>query len=65
MLHDIAHCDYDKCKDKDKCYRYLAHLEAEEKGLPYVAYFVIEDSLFDNNGDCKEFWDYEEWKRRK
>lgn len=61
MMHDIAHCGNDKCKDKDKCYRYLAHLEARERGLIYVAYFVVKDSMFDSNGKCKEFWDYNEY----
>ena len=65
MMHDIAHCGNDKCKDKDKCYRYLAHLEAKERGLPYVTYFVIEEHMRNEDYDCNSFWDYEEWTNRK
>ena len=61
MNHDIAHCGNDKCKDKDKCYRYLAHLEAKERGLTYVAYFVIDERMLADDYDCKEFWDYDKY----
>lgn len=31
--HDITHCNNENCKNKDTCYRYLAHLEAKEKKI--------------------------------
>ena len=34
--HDITHCNNENCKNKDTCYRYLAHLEAKEKKYTYL-----------------------------
>lgn len=65
MNHDIAHCDNSQCRRKNKCYRYLAHLEAKEKQLPYVAYFVMEEHMRNEDYDCNSFWDYEEWISKK
>lgn len=53
MNHDIAHCDKQDCPKKDSCYRYQAHLEARELGLPYVSYFVLEAEDINEDGRRK------------
>ena len=52
--HDITHCNNENCKNKDTCYRYLAHLEAKEKGYTYLTYLVIDDLVEDN---CSIYWE--------
>ena len=41
---------------KDNCYRYQAHLEAKELGLPYVSYFVLEAEDINEDGSCNHWW---------
>lgn len=33
MNHDITHCTNEKCKDKEKCYRFLAYQEIKERHI--------------------------------
>lgn len=40
MVHDIAHCNYESCKRKKKCYRYLAFVELKEKKLSGLYSFI-------------------------
>lgn len=40
MTHDIAHCDNSLCKHKNKCFRYLAHLDAVKNNLSYLTYII-------------------------
>lgn len=56
MNHDIAHCNKQDCPKKDNCYRYQAHLEAKELGLPYVSYFILEDEDINEDGSCDHWW---------
>lgn len=53
MTHDIAHCNGEGCKRRDKCRRYLAHLEAVRLKLDYLTYLNIESDV----DDCKMFWE--------
>lgn len=55
MLHDISHCNADKCELKDTCYRYQAHLEAQEKKLDYLCYFVNNDKR-ELGVNCTAYW---------
>lgn len=64
MNHDIAHCNNEDCSIKNRCHRYLAHLDAELHQLPYVSYFIIDKSMFNEDGSCKEFWDDEAFRER-
>lgn len=52
MTHDITHCEGIGCKRRDKCHRYLAHLEAVRLKLNYLTYRKIDDV---NN--CDMFWE--------
>ena len=52
--HDITHCNNENCKNKDTCYRYLAHLEAKEKKYTYSPYLVIDDLVKEN---CSIYWE--------
>ena len=52
--HDITHCNNENCKNKDTCYRYLAHLEAKEKKYTYLTYLVIDDLVKEN---CSIYWE--------
>lgn len=55
MMHDIAHCSQSKCPKKGTCYRYLAHLEAQDKKLSYISYFVTDRMPID--GSCDMYWE--------
>jgi hypothetical protein len=57
--HDISHCDNDACSLKHNCTRFLAHLDAIERGLDYLTYFVME-KLDNKNCDV-----YIPWKKRE
>ena len=59
MNHDIAHCDKQDCPKKDNCFRYQAHLEAEERKMQYISYLIIE-----NGDDCDMYWDKNEYYER-
>lgn len=64
MIHDIAHCGNENCSIRNRCFRYLAHLDAKQRNLPYVSYFIIDDSLFNEDGSCKEYWDAGAFRER-
>lgn len=53
MNHDIAHCTGLGCPLRNTCYRYKAHLEAEELSLLYLTYIVIEKT----GKDCRAYWE--------
>ena len=53
--HDIAHCDNDKCSNNMTCRRYLAHLDAMERNLDYLSYFVMDK---EDQPDCTSYWPY-------
>lgn len=45
MTHDITHCTGEGCANRNKCFRYKAHLEAVRLKLEYVTYFADIDKL--------------------
>ena len=56
MNHDITHCKNENCKDKDKCYRYLAYLEIKEKNIEgCFSMFMPKEPPKDKKG-CDYFW---------
>lgn len=57
--HDICHCSHDECPSRTKCRRYLAHLDAVEKKLEYVSYFIIDDRFKMEDGKCNSYWENE------
>ena len=56
MMHDITHCNYDKCPSKDTCYRYQAHLEAVQKKLTYLTYVINDEHTKLIDGKCQIYW---------
>lgn len=40
MNHDYAHCNGDGCSLRDKCVRYLLHLDAIERKIIHVATWI-------------------------
>lgn len=59
MMHDIAHCNNHDCPSASRCYRYQAHLEAVERGLQYLAYFVFseeDNEKVKRQKSCGSFW---------
>ena len=58
LEHDITHCNADNCSLKDTCYRYQAHLDAIEKNMDYLCYFIINEK-FKVGKDCKSYWKIE------
>lgn len=55
MNHDYAHCGGNACSIREKCKRYLLHLEAVEKGMVYVPYMIP-----DRKGiECNFYWEEE------
>lgn len=57
MNHDIAHCNKADCPKKDSCYRYQAHLEAQEIGLSYLTYLIQDGCLSSEDGSCTKYWE--------
>jgi hypothetical protein len=57
--HDICHCSNDNCPSKMTCRRYVAHLDAVERKLEYVSYFIIDDRFKMNGDKCESYWEYE------
>lgn len=55
MTHDIAHCDKQECKMKESCHRYKAHLEAVEKKMTFISYFVADKIVLDKEGKCEYY----------
>lgn len=55
MNHDIAHCNREDCKVKESCYRYKAHLEAVEKKITFLTYFIPEQITLDKEGKCEMY----------
>ena len=51
--HDISHCNNAACSNKDECRRYQAHLDAIERKLDYLSYFIMEEK---DMPDCTAFW---------
>lgn len=64
MNHDIAHCNNENCSIKNRCYRYMVHLDAKRQNLPYVSYFIVDERLFNEDGSCKGFWSAEAFEER-
>ena len=59
MNHDNAHCNgLWGCSMRDKCVRYLLHLEAVEMKLPMMTYIAPER----RGGVCEYYWEKEEQK---
>lgn len=56
MMHDITHCNYDKCPSKDTCYRYQMHLDAVNKKLTFLTYIKHDDNMELPNGKCHLYW---------
>ena len=57
--HDYAHCNgLWGCSMRDKCVRYLLHLEAVEMKLPMVTYIAPNR----RGGVCEYYWEKEERK---
>lgn len=57
MNHDNAHCNGTwGCSIRDRCVRYLLHLEAVEKGMTYVTYIAP-----NRRGNVCEFY----WEEQK
>ena len=55
--HDYAHCNGTYgCKMKDKCIRYLLHLDAKEMGLGIVTYIAPNR----RGGVCEYYWENKE-----
>lgn len=53
ISHDNAHCNGTYgCKMRDRCVRYLLHLEAKELMMEYVTYMQPRIS----NLGCLDFW---------
>ena len=50
-IHDIAHCNNEHCKDKNKCYRYNAWLEI--KGTDCLVSMFKPETV--TTGKCKYF----------
>jgi hypothetical protein len=42
----------------------MAHLDAKRQNLPYVSYFIVDESLFNEDGSCREFWSAEAFEER-
>lgn len=59
MQHDITHCNNNNCLVKESCYRYQAHLEAQEKQLDYLTYVTLNESIIDTGENCSIYWPYE------
>lgn len=58
MRHDHMHCANAECPKKDKCFRYLLHLEDASKRLCWCTYGSCRP---DENGNCREFIDRKEY----
>ena len=43
--HDMMHCSQDKCKLKDKCYRYWLGTQAVKHGYQYASYYYPEHEV--------------------
>lgn len=57
MNHDYAHCNGNGCSMREKCKRYLLHLDATERKIIHVVYMDT-----DQKGDeCKFYWEDERW----
>lgn len=56
MNHDLDHCRGLDCSIREHCLRYLAHLDAEEKGMT-----VYYNDKKDDGGHCDEFIYYDEF----
>lgn len=50
MTHDIAHCEGGNCPQKERCRRYLAHLDAKRLKLGFITYITPKK-------DCNMFWE--------
>ena len=57
-FHDISHCDGKYCKMREKCRRYLAHLDIIKKGVDfYYTYVIIEEKDINSTGSCDMYWE--------
>ena len=63
MNHDIAHCDFDGCRAKDTCHRFLAHKELEGSKYEYYCTYIVFDKEkmeeIVNKGKCTSYWRHE------
>lgn len=60
MQHDITHCRKEECPSKDKCYRYKAYIEAQERKMEYISVFKP-DNIELIDGKCTLFWNMEDY----
>lgn len=51
MVHDITHCDNERCPLNATCYRYQAHLEAVRDKMSFISYYAPEIMPIDGNCD--------------
>ena len=54
-IHDITHCKNDKCKDREKCYRWLAYQEI----LEHPSDGLISVFRRDCESKCRDFMSVE------
>ena len=59
--HDWAHCNGNDCSVKERCVRYLLHLEAVEQGERYVTYVIPKIVKTREGGEECGFY----WKNKK
>lgn len=58
--HDYAHCNGTYvCSMRERCVRYLLHLDAVKRGLTYVTYIAPNR----RGGVCEYYWEYKEEKK--
>jgi len=55
MNHDITHCENKECKDKDKCYRYLAYIEIKQKKIDGIFSVFRPKELPKRKEECELF----------
>lgn len=55
MNHDITHCNNESCKDKEKCYRYLAYLDLKENKIEGAYSMYLSNNVTDKE-ECKVPW---------
>lgn len=56
MIHDISHCNNDKCKVKEQCYRWLAYQELKKINYRYPFSML----LTEGKNKCEYFIDTKE-----
>lgn len=56
MVHDITHCDNERCALNTTCYRYQAHLEAVRNKMSFISYYEDTTPI---DGDCDRYIKYE------